>query len=189
MHQDLNKHWSYCYDQGRDFRLIGSLTITKFLGFTNEHAPKTALDIGCGTGQLTRELWHRGYKAVGLDVSESAIKTARSLTIVPDTELMYQRADIEQYDVASLPFQPYGLITCKLVYAFIKDKSRFLETVNTLLAPDGIFVVITPLTETTPAEKQSIAATQDDTQLLSQHFRQIAWYEEQGSGYFVGGKV
>ncbi|MFD3458326.1 class I SAM-dependent methyltransferase [Nocardia fluminea] len=35
------------------------------------------LDVGCGTGALTVHLAQRGYRALGVDLSESAIRTAR----------------------------------------------------------------------------------------------------------------
>lgn len=186
MQQDLNQHWNNYYTPGRDFKVESSQDISKLLSYTSPEAPKTALDIGCGTGQLTRELWHRGYKTIGVDVSERAINIAKSLTIVPQDTLQYMRLDTEQDNLTTLPFQPYGLITCKLVYALIHDKPAFLDNIAKLLDAKGIFVVITPLAEHTPPEKQGVAATQADTDLLKQQFNQITWYEERELGYFVG---
>jgi len=186
MTQALHKHWNSYYDQGRDFRFVTSATMNKLLSYYNNNAPKTVLDIGCGTGQLTRELWHRGYKVVGIDVSKSALTIAKALTIVPDTELYYTQIDIEQDSVANLPFQPYGLITCKLVYAFMRDKPALLKTVTQLLDSSGIFVVMTPLVETTPPEKKGIAVSQEEVAVLREQFEQLAWYEEHDLGFFVG---
>lgn len=81
---------------------------------------------------------------------------------------------------------PYGLITCKLVYAFIEDKPAFLKRVKRLLAPEGLFVVVTPLPEHVPAEKIEIAASADDVALLSSSFDVVAQYEERGLTYFLG---
>lgn len=186
MPEDLMQHWNNYYDQGRDFMLISSLTMNRFLDFYPAEAPKTALDIGCGTGQLARELWHRGFKVTGVDVSKSAVKAASSLTTAPTSELFYKQMDIEKDDVADLPFQPYGLITCKLVYAFMRDKPAFLNKITQLLGNKGIFVVITPLLETTPSEKKGIAVSPEDIHVLRRHFDQIAWYEAHETGYFVG---
>lgn len=188
MQQELNQHWNKYYDQGRDFNLISFITINKLLSTYPQDAPKTALDIGCGTGQLTRELWHRGFKVSGADVSESAITIARSLTTVPTTELCYKQADIEEDGTIDLPFQPYGLITCKAVYSFMHDKPAFLKKVAQLLDDKGIFVVITPLLATTPPEKAGIAVGTEDIDLLREYFTQVAWYEERELGYFVGTK-
>src|SRR6266567_9485434 len=127
--KDIPKHWDAYYEPGRDFRTEPSQTISKFLGYASAAAPKTALDIGCGTGHLSRELYHCGYKTVGVDISEVAVAAARPLTIVARDQLDYMRFDIEHDDLASLPLQPYGLITCRLVYAFMRNKRKFLDNV------------------------------------------------------------
>ena len=189
MNTAIDRHWSAFYTQGKDFTLVSSQTINYFLAYTNTSAPKTCLDIGCGTGQLSRELWHRGYKVVGIDVSEHATEQAQKLTTVPTNQLSYMHFDIEQDNTDMLPFRPYGLITCKLVYAFMRDKPAFLSKVSGLLAAHGSFVVITPLAEYTPPEKRGIAVSHDEVALLSQHFNEIAWYEESGVGYFVGQRL
>src|SRR5688572_1600088 len=114
--QDLDKHWSAWYDQDKDFILISSQAVSKILGNLDESLPKTHLDIGCGTGQLTRELYHRGYTCIGIDASSSAVKIAKSLTVRDG--LRYLQFNADDGDFKTLPGQPYSLITCKLVYAF-----------------------------------------------------------------------
>lgn len=185
MQHDLDHHWSHLYNQGRDFTLASSGQISKFLTFVSPTAPKTCLDIGCGTGQLTRELYHRGYAVVGVDASSSAVKLAGSFTTVSSSKLSYQQLDIEQDGLSDLPHAPYGLITCKLVYAFIKDKPALLEKVQQLLAPDGVFVVITPLSDIVPPEKKNIVASEEDMRLLATSFRQVAKYDEAGMTYLI----
>jgi 2-polyprenyl-3-methyl-5-hydroxy-6-metoxy-1,4-benzoquinol methylase len=182
----IDQHWSRYYEQGKDFSLISSQTISKFLQHTDTATPQTCLDIGCGTGQLSRELWHRGYKVVGLDIADDAIKQARSLTTVSEDQLTYLHFDIEQDDITTLPLQPYGLITCKLVYAFMHDKPAFLSKVAQLLNKNGTFTVITPLAEHTPPEKRNIAVTEEELAPLQQQFEQIARYDENGLCYFIG---
>ena len=189
MQQDINQHWNKYYEANRDFALESSQEINKFLSYCNPNAPKAALDIGCGTGQLTRELWHHGYKTVGVDVSSEAIKLAKASTILPASELYYQRADIEQADLSSLPLQPYGLITCNRVYAFIQNKATFLDKVAGLLDDNGTFIVITPRSASND-QKKPLEADQQDIDLLAVHFDQVDYYERQRvdglRGYFIG---
>lgn len=188
--QLTDRYWSELYDNGHDFSLITSEALTKTLAYTDSTLPKTSLDIGCGTGQLTRELYHRGYTCTGIDVSTSAIKIAQSLTTVPTSKLHYMHFDIDHDNTGDLPEQQYSLITCKLAYAFIKDKPAFLARVKQLLNPGGIFVVITPHINNTPAERRGIAVDDNEIKLLSSHFTQIALYEgNEPVGpltYFVG---
>ena len=63
-----------------------------------------------------------------------------------------------------------------------------LGKVAQLLDQAGVFVVITPLLETTPPEKKGIAVSEADIDLLRERFDQIAWYEANMLGYFVGGR-
>jgi SAM-dependent methyltransferase len=186
--QEVNVRSPRRYEQGRDYRVSAFQEISAFLEFVVPSAPKIALDIGCGTGQLTRELWHRGYRAVGIDVSTTAVEIARSLTVLPPDQISYIHLDIESEDIDSLPDAPYGLITCKFVYALIREKLAFLEKVKCLLSETGAFVVITPQPEDVPPEKARIAATGEDMALLSSAFNSVVSYRKDGLTYWIGGK-
>lgn len=190
---DTDVYWSRLYDQGRDYTLLSSGVLTRLLSFADNAIPKTCIDIGCGTGRLTRELYHRGYQCVGVDASTSAIRLASQLTVVAREQLRYVRFDIEHDDTRKLPQQPYSLITCKLVYAFIQDKPAFVQKVKQLLAPGGIFVVITPHTDETPKERSEIAVGDRELKLLAENFQQLDMYkgDERGGAltYFVGSNL
>lgn len=150
-------HWNKCYHSGKDFRLISGEAIDKILGYLKTDNLKTCLDIGCGTGQLSRELFHRGFNVVGVDVSDAAIARASSRTAFNEKGLVYKQNNIEDATDDSIFKETYGLITCKLVIAFIKDKINFLKTVYSLMKDDSIFVIITPALEDVLPEKKNIA--------------------------------
>lgn len=119
-----SEYWDVCYESGKDFRFLKHQTVTRLLKYcVQDIKHRTCLDIGCGTGQLTRELTHRGYSCTGVDVSQKAIHIAQSLTV--SDQLRYMCLDIERSDLRSL--RQYDLITCKYVYAFIADKPDFLR--------------------------------------------------------------
>src|SRR6266705_1176038 len=120
--------WNSVYKAGRDFGVIPDPVVDTFLKHTKPEASKTFLDIGCGTGQLSRSLRERGYSGLGIDLSEEAISIASSR----NQDIAYRLFDIERDDIKLLN-GPYGLITCKHVYAFISDKKRFLRNVKELL--------------------------------------------------------
>lgn len=188
MSLSTDQRWSNVYKQGRDFQLTSSQEIDRFLSYSLPQTPKTCLDLGCGTGQLTRELYHRGYKVIGLDASSEAIKRAKQLTVAPNEELSYVQVDLENDDSiekASI-FVPYGLITCKLAYAFIEDKDSFLEKTSELLHPQGLFVTVTPMLEDVDESKKSIAIDDTDLKLLETYFKKIATYKLNGLTYFIG---
>lgn len=183
MSSDLDQYWSEYYEDGKDFRLITSQALTKVLEHVDSSLPKTSLDIGCGTGQLTRELYHRGYRCTGIDSSSKAIELARANTIAP--ELTYLHIDFENDDVKTLGDTPYSLITCKLVLAFIQYKEAFLRSVRQLLATGGSFVVISPA-HMNDADATPISIHHDETtKLLQVHFETATSFELEGLSYFI----
>lgn len=161
--------WNSIYKSGRDFGVMPDPVVDMILTYTNPAASKTFLDIGCGTGQLTRALHERGYTGLGIDLSHEAVAIAKSKT----NDITYKTFDIEKEDASTLG-GPYGLITCKHVYAFIEDRNTFLEKVSKLLESDGVFILLTPLKDKVPEEKKNIAV--DTTKLrneVAQYFRVI----------------
>lgn len=177
--------WSNAYNEGHDYALASSQEITKFLHYVSPQAPKTALDIGCGTGQLTRELYHRGFKVLGIDASSSAIKIARSFTTLPESDVCYVQRDVEKEGLEKLPFSPYGLVTCKYVYAFIKNKSKLLDKVMDILDYKSTFIIISPLIENVPEEKKTIAIEPKSTLIYLRKWFKVEYYELYEDGFFI----
>ncbi|MFJ8300148.1 class I SAM-dependent methyltransferase [Streptomyces sp. NPDC094447] len=115
---------------------------------------RPALDIGSGDGGLARHLHHElGYRTTGIDCSPSAIALAAAQGTGPGPT--WQCLDVATGDLTALPDAAYSLITCRLVYRWMDDKSGFLSLVRRLLAPGGIFWVVTEIagrrTTTDPA--------------------------------------
>lgn len=163
--------WNTLYSNGASYRPISQREIDVILRYVPVANNIRCLDVGCGTGQLTRELWHRGLQPTGIDISEEALKLARAYASRKEVAINYKLFNLETHDAAQLTVQTFGLITCKLVYAFIKNKATFLGNIVKLLADDGVLVVITPLIEHVPKEKSHIAVTREKTvQELSEFF-------------------
>jgi 2-polyprenyl-3-methyl-5-hydroxy-6-metoxy-1,4-benzoquinol methylase len=72
-------------------------TITKTL-----HRAQLAsvIDIGCGTGRHSIELTKRGYKVIGIDLSESQLERAREKAKAQNLQI-----DFQKYDARKLPFK------------------------------------------------------------------------------------
>jgi SAM-dependent methyltransferase len=184
MSQFSINHWNDYYSQNKDFGLMRAEMLDIILGYCNTRMPKTALDIGCGTGQLTRELYHRDYQCDGIDISSVAIERARHYT-TRKNELTYLIGDIETIDSQLLPHPPYALTTCKLVYAFIKDKPRFLARIKRWLVQGGTFILITPLPANEP-KKPAITVEYDQTMKeLCKHFAHVTTLKAPGTTYFI----
>ena len=189
--QAVQLRWDEIYSSGVDFTHTSTASLSRLLdasGLSGAHP--SCLDIGCGTGQLVRELYHRGFQVLGIDISESAISIARASSIRNDDVISYRTMDVESNDLLNLYFAPYDLITCKLVFAFIKDKPRLLERVYSALKDNRVFTVMTPLPEDVFPDKKHIAVVYDDTMsLLNEYFEEVESYREQSLTYFIARKA
>lgn len=115
MESPTPQSWNDYYAKGQDFGLITSQLLTDILNLVDSTITKTHLDIGCGMGQLTRELYHKGYTSIGIDISDVAIEKAKENTVYYDS-LIYITGDIESLDL-QLPHKatrlsPAGLCMC-----------------------------------------------------------------------------
>lgn len=173
--------WNSVYQSDRDYRRINHKQISKILELSDVENGK-ALDIGSGTGHLSRELYHRGFSVTGVDMSSEAIKIAESLSKYVD----YINLDLENDDLEELEGNNFDLITCKLVFAFIDKRNEFLLRVKSLLSKNGVFAIITPTLEQVEENKRSIAVDYNDTlSLLKEYFDSVEHYQENGLTVFI----
>jgi 2-polyprenyl-3-methyl-5-hydroxy-6-metoxy-1,4-benzoquinol methylase len=65
--------------------------LIKNIGNTNKYI----LDVGCGTGELTKKLIEKGEKIIGIDISEKMIQEAKKRNA--DTKIEYICTTVEKY--------------------------------------------------------------------------------------------
>ena len=96
------------------------------------------LDLGCGTGTLTRMLADEGYDMIGVDGSEEMLMEAREKTDC--TDILYLCQDMRAFEL-------YGTVravvsTCDTMN-YLLTRSDFIQTVrlvNNYLDPGGLFI-------------------------------------------------
>ncbi|MET9445842.1 class I SAM-dependent methyltransferase [Streptomyces cinerochromogenes] len=100
----------------------------------------TALDVGCGSGDLVRLLARRAREVHGVDADAEVLDRARESTPVPAhgrAAVTYTVADASR----ALPDGPYDVITCVAVLHHL-PLAETLTRLRDRLAPGGTLVVV-----------------------------------------------
>jgi trans-aconitate 2-methyltransferase len=105
-------------------------------------------DLGCGTGELTRELHEQlaAEETVGIDSSEAMLLKSASFR---SDGLRFERGDIEAF-VADRPFD---LIFSNAALHWIPDHERLLARVVAQLSPRGQLAVQMPANHDHPSHR------------------------------------
>ena len=97
------------------------------------------LELGCGTGRMTRLLAAEGYDMIGVDNSEEMLSVAREYTM-ENTEILYLLQDMREFEL-------YGTIravvsVCDSMNYIMseEDLRQVFSLVNNYLDPGGIFI-------------------------------------------------
>lgn len=176
--------WSLHYEEGRNFRPLRDVE-RELLA---QHAPAPdggrALGLGCGTGELAAHLAGLGYTVDAVDFAEGALARARTEHEATDG-VRWLCLDIEHGDPADLNSDGYDLITMRLTYPFLGDRTRVVRGLATRLRPGAALVVITPLAASTPPERRHIALDDDEISLLAVGWSHAERYERDGLAFVV----
>ncbi|GHE10350.1 methyltransferase, FxLD system [Streptomyces alanosinicus] len=169
----VRDQWQQHYADGKGFRQLGE----RERALLAEHVPVPegggrALEVGCGTGSLAAYLVSLGYMVDAVDFAGSALDRARDEHVGTEG-VRWLCLDIECDDPADLHEDGYDLITLRLMYPFLRDRSRVLHGLGERLRPGGALVVITPVVEHTPAERRDIALDEDEIRLLSEGWKRV----------------
>jgi SAM-dependent methyltransferase len=94
-------------------------------------APGAAvLEIGCGTGQLTRQLAERGYRLTAIDLGASMVAAAERN--VADPAVRFEVSSFEEFDGTG----PFDLIVSATAFHWVDPSVAWVKTAR-LLRPGG----------------------------------------------------
>ena len=138
-----------------------------------EHAPVPeggghALGVGCGLGELARHLAESGYEVDAVDFAPAALARARAedQPTAANSTVKYHLLDIEHDSLEALPRPAYDLITLRLGWAFVHDRTRVMNRLRERLRPGGVVCVITPVAEEAGDGRRSIALDDEEIRAL-----------------------
>lgn len=95
------------------------------------------LDLGCGTGKMTRLLKEKGYDMIGIDLSEEMLGIARERE---SEGILYLQQDMREFELYGTV---KGIISACDCMNYILEEEELLQVfklVNNYLDPGGIFV-------------------------------------------------
>lgn len=137
-HEGLAATWSQGYRRG-SFRR--RLAVMESVLDRASPAGSDWLDMGCGSGVLTRALLERGARVTGVDGSPAMIEAARANT-VDEGRVNWLVSNVER--IAPLPDAAFDGIVCSSVIEYVATPRALLEEAARLLRPGGLFVVSVP---------------------------------------------
>ena len=103
-----------------------------------EHDLKTALNVGCGLG-IMEQFIKKPIRMLGIDVDDSAIKTAKGLARRTGMDYTYRTGSI-----ASLGKEKYDMIIISEVLEHVIHDDKLLSSLKKFLAKKGIVVLSVP---------------------------------------------
>ena len=138
MSWDVDQYERFKEERAQPFRDLASLI--------NPRPNMRIIDLGCGTGELTREL-HEQFAAsetLGIDSSDSMLQKA-----TPTATLHFQRADIESVTAD----RPFDLVFSNAALHWIADHERLFTRLMSLLAPNGQLAIQMPANHDHPSHR------------------------------------
>ncbi len=163
--------WSATYDrpglQQSTYRPVHDAVLARLDGLR----PERVLDLGCGTGQLTRRLGEQFPDAtiVGADLSDGMLERATERAEADDAFTNvggFIRADAQQLPLTD---QSFDVVTCTESFHWYRDQEAAVAELARLLRPGGRLVIASIATVTGFADD----AIQRATELAGRPIRPI----------------
>lgn len=127
------------------------------------------LDLGCGTGKLTRFLAEKGYDMIGVDYSYEMLDIAREQS---DESILYLLQDMREFELYGTVRGIYSACD-SLNYILEEDELReVFALVNNYLDPGGLFVfdLNTPYKYTELLAENTFAETRDEGSFIWENY-------------------
>lgn len=115
---------------------------TYIVGLLKEYGIEdgVVLDLGCGTGKLTRLLKTSGYDMIGVDYSEEMLEIAREAEMEQEEPIFYLHQDMRELELFGSVEAVVSI--CDSMNYILQEKEllQVFRRVNEYLEPGGIFL-------------------------------------------------
>ncbi len=147
------------YDQAAQLQRQVATDLAELIVADQETSPGLILDVGCGTGEMARQLSHHWptSQCVGLDLALGMALHARSTS--PMTRLLV--GDAERLPIAS---NSVDLLVSSMAIQWCRDPKQVFAEFHRVLKPGGRLAVTTLGPETLSELKNSWASVEPESQ-------------------------
>ncbi|MDO0929359.1 NUDIX domain-containing protein [Streptomyces sp. TG1A-8] len=173
--------WDAHYAAGRSFRELREPEKALFAERLPAPGGGTALEVGCGLGELARFLGSLGYTVDAVDFSAEALARAERSTPA-GSGVRYLCRDVERDE---LPDGTYDVIVFRRSWAFVRDRTRVVNRLRERLRAGGALCVVTPVAGRVPGSKRGIALDEDEISALCAGWGVVERYDVDGAAFVV----
>lgn len=98
------------------------------------------LDLGCGTGTLTRMLAKQGYDMTGVDISDEMLQIAMEKEIEEPSGILYLMQDMREFELYGTVRAIVSICDSMNYLTDYEDLVEVLRLANNYLDPGGVFI-------------------------------------------------
>ena len=111
-------------------------------GLLKEYGVKDGLvlDLGCGTGTLTRLLAARGYDMIGVDLSDEMLEIAMEHQAERPDGILYLQQDMREFELYGTVKAIVSICDSMNYVTEYEDLVQVLRLANNYLDPGGVFI-------------------------------------------------
>lgn len=130
------------------------------------------LDLGCGTGKLTRLLAGDGYDMIGVDISEDMLEIAMEHQAEEGGEILYLLQDMREFELYGTVRAVVSICDSMNYLMEYEDLVQVFSLVNNYLDPKGIFVfdLNTPYKYQEILGEQTIAENREEGSFIWENY-------------------
>ena len=154
--RDAYEKWANQYDSDSKWNPAIQIEGGEILHLLDPQKKEVILEIGCGTGRLTRKIAKRCRKIIGIDFSERMLEAASK------NSRDYENIEYELADIRKTPLDfkksSFDKIVCPLTINHVGDIKRLFRETYRLLRSGGtlVFDDVNPDGYVSPAYKDTI---------------------------------
>lgn len=98
------------------------------------------LELGCGTGSMTRRLAEKGYDLIGIDNSEEMLQIAREKSAGNEDGILYLCQDMREFELYGTVAAAISVCDSMNYILSEEDMLQVFRLVNNYLDPQGLFI-------------------------------------------------